>query len=64
MNEILLFLGGIVALDYLVYVAYLILSAQQHDQLQAFSSVMLSFVVPITIVTLVVSMIRRPAAGS
>ena len=56
--------GGLFLLYYLVYVAYLILSAQQHDQLQAFSSVMLSFVVPITIVTLVVSMIRRPAAGS
>ncbi len=56
--------GGLFLLYYFIYVAYLILAAQQHDQLQAFSSVMLSFVVPITIVTLVVSMIRRPAAGS
>lgn len=56
--------GMLFLLYYVVYVAYLILAAQQHDQLQAFSSVMLSFVVPITIVTLVVSMIRRPAADS
>ncbi|MGA0734696.1 MAG: calcium/sodium antiporter [Steroidobacteraceae bacterium] len=56
--------GGLFLLYYLAYVAYLVLEAQQHDQLQAYSSVMLSFVIPITIVTLVVSMIRRPATPS
>ncbi len=56
--------GGLFLLYYVAYVAYLILAAQQHDQLQAYSSVMLSFVVPLTIVTLVVSMIRRPSASS
>jgi cation:H+ antiporter len=42
----------------------LILAAQQNDQLQAYPLVMLSFVVSIAIVTLVVSMIRRPSASS
>jgi len=44
------------------YVAYLVLATQQHDALQAYSGVMMSFVVPLTVVTLVVTMIRRPAA--
>ncbi len=55
---------GVVFLGYYVaYVAYLILAAQQHDALQAFSGVMMSFVVPLTLVTLVAVMIRRPAAA-
>ena len=45
-------------LYYAAYVAYLILAAQQHDALGAFSSVMLGFVMPITVVTLVVVMLR------
>jgi len=44
---------------YAAYVAYLILGAQQHDRLDEFSAVMLSFVVPITIVTLVAMVIRE-----
>jgi cation:H+ antiporter len=39
------------------------MAAQQHDALQAFSGLMLGFVVPLTLVTLVVVFIRRPAAG-
>jgi len=50
----LLFLGY-----YVVYVVYLILGAQQHDALEEFSAVMLSFVLPITIVTLVAMVIRE-----
>jgi cation:H+ antiporter len=50
----LLFLGY-----YVVYVVYLIMGAQQHDALEEFSSVMLSFVLPITIVTLVAMVIRE-----
>jgi cation:H+ antiporter len=46
---------------YIAYVAYLILAAQQHDALGAFSSVMLGFVIPLTVITLVVVMLRRPA---
>jgi cation:H+ antiporter len=44
---------------YVAYVAYLVLSAQAHAVLPAFSSVMLSFVLPITIITLVVVSIRQ-----
>jgi len=43
---------------YVAYVAYLILGAQDHDALDEFSTVMLSFVLPITIVTLVAMVIR------
>jgi cation:H+ antiporter len=43
---------------YVAYVAYLILGAQDHDALDEFSAVMLSFVLPITVVTLVAMVIR------
>jgi len=43
---------------YVAYVAYLILGAKGHDALDEFSAVMLSFVLPITIVTLVAMVIR------
>jgi cation:H+ antiporter len=43
---------------YAAYVAYLILGAQDHDALDEFSAVMLSFVLPITVVTLVAMVIR------
>jgi cation:H+ antiporter len=49
----LMFLGF-----YVAYVTYLILGAQQHDALDEFSAVMISFVLPITIVTLVAMVIR------
>ena len=45
---------------YVAYVLYLILAAQQHDALALFSTVMLSFVIPITLVTMVVVMLRKP----
>ena len=60
-REIARWEGGVFLGYYVAYVAYLILAAQQHDALQAFSGVMLSFVVPLTLVTLVVVVIRRPA---
>ena len=44
---------------YVLYVVYLILGAQQHDALEKFSAVMLSFVLPITIITLVAMVIRE-----
>ncbi|MDH5823595.1 calcium/sodium antiporter [Luteimonas sp. RD2P54] len=53
--------GAIFVFYYVAYVAYLILAAQQHDALEAFSGVMLGFVVPITVITLVVA-VSRPAA--
>jgi cation:H+ antiporter len=55
---------GVIFLGYYVaYVAYLVLSAQEHDALPAFSWVMMSFVFPLTIVTLVALLIKQKASG-
>jgi cation:H+ antiporter len=62
-REIARWEGGVFLGYYAAYVTYLIMAAQQHDSLQAFSGLMLGFVVPLTLVTLVVVFIRRPAAG-
>jgi len=50
----LLFLGY-----YAAYVGYLILGAQQHDALDEYSAIMIGFVLPITVVTLVAVLIRN-----
>ena len=57
-REIARWEGGVFIAYYIAYVAYLILAAQQHDALGTFSTAMLSFVLPITVVTLVVVMLR------
>jgi len=44
---------------YVAYVSYLVLAAQQHDALGGFSAAMLSFVLPLTVVTLVVLGLRK-----
>jgi len=49
---------------YAAYVVYLILGAQQHDALDEFSTVMVSFVLPITVVTLVVMVVRQKESRS
>lgn len=59
-REIARWEGAVFLGYYIAYVAYLILAAQQHDALGAFSSVMLGFVIPLTVITLVVVMLRRP----
>jgi cation:H+ antiporter len=59
-REIARWEGGVFLLYYAAYVAYLILATQQHEALGSFSGVMLSFVIPITVVTLVVIALRRP----
>ena len=43
---------------YVAYVVYLILAAQQHDALPAYSRVLFGFVVPLTVVTLVAMVVR------
>ncbi|WP_374662432.1 calcium/sodium antiporter [Inhella sp.] len=62
-REIARWEGAVFVLYYLAYVAYLILSAQQHALLGTFSTAMMSFVVPLTVVTLVVMLLRKPAAS-
>jgi cation:H+ antiporter len=58
-REIARWEGGIFLVYYVAYVTYMILSAQEHDALPWFSSAMLSFVVPLTIITLVVSVLGK-----
>ena len=58
-REIARWEGWVFLAYYVVYVTYLIMAAQAHGALPAFSSVMLSFVLPITVVTLVVAAIGR-----
>jgi cation:H+ antiporter len=60
-REIARWEGGVFVLYYAAYAAYLILAAQQHDALGTFSTVMMSFVVPLTVITLVVVMLKKPA---
>jgi len=55
--EGLVFLGY-----YLAYTTYLVLKAQAHDLLPAFSGTMLGFVIPLTVLTLVVSLWRSRRA--
>jgi cation:H+ antiporter len=58
-REIARWEGGVFLAYYVAYVTYLILAAQQHDALPTFSGVMLSFVLPITVITLVVVLLRK-----
>ena len=59
-REIARWEGGVFLAYYAVYVTYLIMASQQHAALGVFSGVMLSFVVPLTVLTLVVLVIRPP----
>ena len=58
-REIARWEGGVFLLYYAAYVAYLILATQQHNALGTFSTAMMSFVIPITVITLVVVLLRR-----
>jgi cation:H+ antiporter len=58
-REIARWEGAVFLLYYAAYVTYLILAAQRHALLGAFSSAMMSFVVPLTVVTLVALLLRR-----
>jgi len=60
-REIARWEGAVFLAYYAAYTAYLILAAQAHDALLGFSTAMMGFVVPLTIVTVIVVMVR-PAA--
>lgn len=60
-REIARWEGSVFLAYYVAYVAYLVLAAQQHAALGAFSGAMLSFVLPLTVITLVVLGMRKPA---
>jgi cation:H+ antiporter len=58
-REIARWEGLVFVLYYAAYVAYLVLAAQQHAALAPFSSAMMGFVVPLTVITLIVVLLRR-----
>jgi cation:H+ antiporter len=62
-REIARWEGAVFVAYYLAYTAYLVLAAQRHDALPAFSATMLSFVIPLTIVTLIAVMLRPARPG-
>jgi cation:H+ antiporter len=51
--------GAIFLFYYAAYAAYLVLAAQHHEVLGQFSAAMLGFVIPLTVITLVVMFIRQ-----
>ena len=62
-REIARWEGGVFLAYYVAYTAYVVLSAQQHAGLPVFGTAMLSFVLPLTVVTLVVVMLRPARLG-
>lgn len=63
-REIARWEGGIFLGYYTAYVTYLIMAAQAHDALPTYSSVMMGFVIPLTVITLVVSLIRQSPSAT
>jgi len=57
-REIARWEGAVFVIYYAFYVAYLILAAEQHDALETVSSVMIYFVMPLTLVTAVAVYLR------
>jgi cation:H+ antiporter len=56
--------GGVFLFYYIAYTTYLILASQQHASLTMFSSAMIWFVIPLTLLTLVVITIREYRRGN
>lgn len=60
-REIARWEGGVFLVYYIAYTVYLILAASHHDALEVYSNVMLLFVLPLTVITLLVTLFyRRP----
>ncbi len=51
--------GGVFLVYYVAYTLYLILNATDHDALPAYSNVMLAFVMPLTVITILVLAARE-----
>jgi len=58
-REIARWEGVVFLFYYAAYVIYLIMATQAHDALPAFSTAMMGFVLPLTVITLVVVLLRR-----
>ena len=63
-REIARWEGGVFLGYYFAYVTYLILAAQHHDALPSYSSVMLSFVLPLTTLAFVVGIMRSKTSAA
>jgi cation:H+ antiporter len=50
--------GALFLFYYFAYILYLALNASGHDSLEAYSSMMLLFVLPLTIITLIIIFVR------
>ncbi len=61
-REIARWEGGVLVGAYVAYVTYLVLAQQQHDVLPAFSTAMMSFVIPIALVAIVATLLRAKTA--
>jgi len=53
--------GALLLAYFAAYVTYLVLDARKHDALPPFSAAMMSFVLPLTIVTLLIALLRPRA---
>ena len=58
-REIARWEGGVFLAYYAAYTAWLVLQAQQHASLPAFSGIMLGYVLPLSVITLVVCLVRQ-----
>lgn len=58
-REIARWEGGVFIAYYCAYTLYLVLAATAHASLPAFSSAMLGYVLPLTVITLIVSFVRN-----
>lgn len=58
-REIARWEGGVFIGYYVAYTLYLVLAAVQHSSLPLFSTAMLSYVLPLTVITLIVSFVRQ-----
>jgi len=63
-REIARWEGALFLVYWVVYTAYLVLRAEEHKALEAFSSIMLGFVIPFTVVTLIVALYGATARQS
>ncbi len=63
-REIARWEGALLLGYYTAYTAYLVLQSKEHDALPGYSFVMLAFVMPLTVLTLGVSVWRRPPASA
>ncbi len=57
-NQIARWEGALFLGYYVAFIAYLILRASHHDALPRFNAIMLVFVIPLTVITLIVLTLR------